>query len=218
MWGGLTKTIPPQCVLPLRLESPLSLHCSVNIFCPSMWCLWNTRAVNTCFWGEESISELFQTNPWFTPHHLLVCRQQLCDCWRHFLQEFRASPGHIRQQHDKLVPWSGTSTYDTPSVAFMKPWVRTQPCWQEGLRTVHKRNQTESKAHCQCWCNYHQSQKGETGVLSCNFKDDLRALTIKMCWERAANEMVQHNSVGAKVDTLWKLNKITELFCFSLKP
>lgn len=41
----------------------------------------------------------------------------------------------------------------------------------------------ESKAHCQCWCNYHQSQKGETGVLRCNYKDDLRALITKMCWE-----------------------------------
>lgn len=81
MWGGgLTKTIPPQRVLPLQLESPLSLRRSVHIFLPGCVMSLEEPTLGFDVTLEESASELFQTNPRSTPRRLLVCRQQLCGC------------------------------------------------------------------------------------------------------------------------------------------
>lgn len=100
-----------------------------------------------------------------------------------FLQEFCTSAGHIRQQRNTPVPWSGTSTYDKPvnwalifpwrpeSVAFIKLWVGTRTWWQEGLQKMYEENQKHIVS---------------VGVFTNNPKRgrrEFRAATLKTIWE-----------------------------------
>lgn len=196
MWGGINKDYSPWvCAAPSAgipsVSTPLRAYFFARV-CDAL----GTWEQSTLVWEvrlEESISELFPNTSWFTPHCLLVCRQQLCGCWRH------SPPGvlHIARPHEAARRQTGPLIRNKhiwhPSELSWDISVETGICcthetgsWSSKLLTGRSMEggQTESKAHCQCWCNYRQLQNGETGVLSCNFKEDLRALITKMCWER----------------------------------